>query len=58
VIDFAGGDGDGVDTYPVEGAYGCRIRDRPTIRLYFARRGSRSWAGEFDAFVAALDRET
>jgi hypothetical protein len=54
VIDFYGGDGHGVDTYPIEGAYACRLRDRPTISLYFARRGS-SWAGKFDAFVAALD---
>jgi hypothetical protein len=57
VIDFDGGDGDGLTTHPIEGAYGCRLRDHPTTSVYFARRGSPSWAADFDAFVSALDEK-
>jgi hypothetical protein len=39
---------------PVEHAYGCRLREEPTICAYFARVG-RSWPKELEAFLDKLD---
>jgi hypothetical protein len=39
---------------PVERAYGCRLREDPTISAYFARVG-RSWPKELEAFRSIDD---
>jgi hypothetical protein len=55
VLEFEGGDGDGVSTYPIEQAYGCYVCGRERISLYFRRRSNPAWREELDAFVTSLD---
>jgi hypothetical protein len=58
-LDFTGGDADGVITHPIEHAYGCDLRGRAGIGVYFARKKSTAaWRAELDAFVTALDAVT
>jgi hypothetical protein len=55
VLDFEGGDGDGVITYPIEQAYACHVRGAERLSLYFRRRSNPAWRQELDAFVTSLD---
>jgi hypothetical protein len=54
-IDFAGLDPAGY-CLPLERAYGCDVRGRPDVSLYFGKRREH-WTNELAAFVAAPDRE-
>jgi hypothetical protein len=55
VLDFEGGDGDGVITYPMEQVYACHVRDRKHLSLYFRRRSNPAWREELAAFVMSLN---
>lgn len=55
VLDFEGGNGDGVVTYPMEQAYGCHIRERKDLGLYFRRPSNPAWREELTAFVTSLN---
>jgi hypothetical protein len=55
VLDFEGGDGDGVITYPIERAYACHVRGVERLGVYFRRRSNPTWRQELDAFVSSLD---
>jgi hypothetical protein len=50
-IDFAGLDD--MVCLPLEQAYACRIREFPTVNLYFGT-GNKKWAESVQAFVEAL----
>ena len=48
---------DGLDdmkVLPIEESYGCRIREYPSISLYFARI-NRSWNGLLSEFIEELN---
>jgi hypothetical protein len=56
-IDFNGMAPDGDSCLSIEESYGCQVRGRETVGLYF-RRVNRSrllWERELAAFVQALD---
>jgi hypothetical protein len=56
-IDFDGMGPDGDYCLPLEASYGCKIRGREAVALYF-RKVNRSrplWEQELAAFVRALD---
>ena len=59
LIDFEGLDD--MQTLPLEQSYGCHIRGRSSIGIYFGRKGHKSssrranWHEELSKFVAQLD---
>jgi hypothetical protein len=55
VLEFEGGDADGVITYPIVRAYACHVRGREGLSIYFRRRSNPAWRQELDAFVTSLD---
>lgn len=57
LLDFDGMDEAGDNCLPIEQSYGCQVRGRSAIALYFRRvNKSRSlWEQELAAFVLALD---
>ena len=55
-VDFEGADADGVDTYPLERAYACHVRESPATKLYFGRRSrASSWRADLRSFVHSID---
>jgi len=44
----------GLETLPIERAYGCAVREAPDISLYFARIG-RTWGEELESFLEGLE---
>jgi hypothetical protein len=56
-IDFDGFGPEGDVCLPIEECYGCHLRGRESIGLYFRRvnRSSRIWEQELTNFVEALD---
>lgn len=58
IIDFNGLDD--METLPIEAAYGCSVRDRNGLGLYFGRKGvanseqRRRWQTELKDLVAKL----
>ncbi len=51
-IDFNGLDD--MSTLPVNEAYGCRVRERPDISLYFAK--PKTFNVDLEAFIEQLDQ--
>jgi hypothetical protein len=56
-LDFNGMGPDGNYCLPLEESYGCQVRGRQAVGLYFRRvnRGQALWERELAAFVQALD---
>jgi hypothetical protein len=55
LLDFEGGDFDGVVTEPAERAYACHVRGHPHLGVYLKKRSAPTWRHELDTFVASLD---
>jgi hypothetical protein len=58
-LDFNGMGPDGDYCLPLEESYGCQVRGREAVGLYFRRvnRSQSLWEQELAAFVQALDDE-
>lgn len=56
-IDFDGMGPEGDTCLPLEESYGCQVRVREKVSLYFRRvnKSRRLWEQELTAFVRALD---
>jgi hypothetical protein len=59
LIDFHGMGPDGDYCLPLEESYGCQVRRRESVSLYFRRvnKSRELWEQELAAFVQALDDE-
>jgi hypothetical protein len=59
LLDFDGMDTSGDYCLPLEQSYGCQVRGRAAVALYFRRVNKRRslWEQELAAFVLALDGE-
>jgi hypothetical protein len=57
LIEFEGMAPDGGSCLPLKESYGCQVRGREAVGLYFRRphRGHSRWKQELVAFVQSLD---
>ena len=57
LLDFDGMDPAGACCLPIEQSYGCQVRERSALALYFRRvnKSRALWEQEVAAFVLALD---
>lgn len=55
LLDFDGGDGDGLTTHPIERAYGCHVREHKDVTLYFYEQASPRWSEALASFLASFD---
>jgi hypothetical protein len=46
---------DDLNTFPIERAYGIKVREEPSVGAYLARP-SRTWPEELEQFISSLER--